>query len=189
MCNGCSPVSIRNCGRCSGDRRTLRCTPSRIACSRYCCQPGRSRWTTSSQPLDGQVWADPRKRQTSGESILFTCLLSQLLTSSLFYTLLYRFTSKAVSKAGGRVFDITVDVVDPLAASQIECLNRMSTLERRMDSSFEQVVQCPCMDHVRCHPPDNVLFCHCFPYAADSRTSGLSCHLFAAQRSRGGGVT
>ena len=79
------------------------------------------------------------------------------------------------------MFDINVDVVDPLAASQIECLNRMSTLERRMDSSFEQVVLCPCLDHMK----DVTLttFCCCSIYAADSRTSGLSGHLFAAQRS------
>jgi hypothetical protein len=50
-----------------------------------------------------------------------------------------RFTSRAISKAGGRVFDIDVDVVDPYAAQLLEGLNVMSAAETNMETTIEQV--------------------------------------------------
>ncbi|CAE7524565.1 unnamed protein product, partial [Symbiodinium microadriaticum] len=50
-----------------------------------------------------------------------------------------RFTSRALARAGGRVFDLDVDIVDPFAAPLLEGVNAMTAAEAAMEQPFEQI--------------------------------------------------
>ena len=44
-----------------------------------------------------------------------------------------------MSRAGGRVFDLDVDIVDPYAAPLLEAVNAMTAQEVAMEQPLEQV--------------------------------------------------
>lgn len=49
------------------------------------------------------------------------------------------FSPKAITKSGGRVFDVNVDLLDPLTGPLITHLNHLTALEIKVDLSLQEL--------------------------------------------------
>lgn len=52
---------------------------------------------------------------------------------------LFSFSSKTITKSGGRVFDISVDIVDPIAGAMISEINHIAALEMKIEPLLSEV--------------------------------------------------